>query len=322
MIKPTGRKERTTFKSFEAKPSAIRTKSKKRFTNKLKSKKMKRALLKIGSIVTVLVIAGMVVVGCQKEEDEPLDEAILNSSELEEYIIAGAEFQQSLANFSEQLNKIDFSTIEIAFDEEGREIRYLPTSVTSINIEGKVRAFNEKKETLRKKYPQLSSLKEDERNKYFQHCAENSIHVNSRLLEFGFYDNKIRLKNAYEAYNFAKNQTASLYASLSSHISDPDNAELLILKFSDGSYIVLLFDNATGTDIWFDSSIFSKGAATGKLFLGGDMSTSITEIGHTHAGSGNDCAESDKDKETKNNNYFSGTGVSFSIYCNGAFKPF
>ena len=61
---------------------------------------------------TLLMLMGaFFFAGCEKFEDEPLDEAILFSSELEEFIIAGADLQNSLDIFTSELNKVRFSNL-------------------------------------------------------------------------------------------------------------------------------------------------------------------------------------------------------------------
>ena len=80
--------------------------------------------LALASVVSL----GIFTQSCSKDE-EPLDESILNSSELEEYIISGADFKQSLAIFTAGLNKIDFSTLEVTYDEEGRKVVHLPPTL-------------------------------------------------------------------------------------------------------------------------------------------------------------------------------------------------
>ena len=80
-----------------------------------------------GLFATLCTVGIVSFPGCQKQdydysEKDDLDPALLNSPELEEYIIAGADFQQTLNIFKDEINKIIFVKL-LRFI--GRTIRFL-----------------------------------------------------------------------------------------------------------------------------------------------------------------------------------------------------
>ena len=171
-------------------------------------------IVSILSAVAVIAIFAGVLTGCQREqENEPLDEAILNSSELEEYIVAGADLERSMSIFASELNKIDFSTLKVTYEPGWIKVVHLPISSNgSISIDEKVRIFNEKKETFRKKFPHFVSFKEDVGIKYFQQCIQNSVKVQGEFLKLGISTSKPLLKNGSEftMTYYGSNETAYL----------------------------------------------------------------------------------------------------------------
>ena len=130
---------------------------------KLIYKNQKIRLLSIGLALLSIVSLGLFVQGCSQEDDmvnilDSLDPEIVNATELEDYVVAGADFSISLAKFTIELNKINFSKLEITCDAEGQEVIHLPATVGSIELEKKIQMYNEKKEVLFNKVPQFASL--------------------------------------------------------------------------------------------------------------------------------------------------------------------
>jgi hypothetical protein len=150
---------------------------------------------KIGVFTLSVLLSAVFFIGCSQEEDELLYEAILNSAELEEYVIAGADFQQSLAVFTAGLNKIDFSTLEVTYEPGWVKVVHLP--VSSVGIEEKIKNLNEKKKVLLKKFPQFASSLENSKE-YFRQSIENSVNVRSELLKLGFNSSNPLLKSGSE----------------------------------------------------------------------------------------------------------------------------
>jgi hypothetical protein len=237
--------------------------------------------INMASVAVVIALLASVMTGCQKEEYEPLDDVILNSSELEEYIIAGADFQQSLANFSEKLNEIDFSTLEIDSAVNGwKKVVYLPVSLTGANeIEEKVQMFNKKKDALQRKFPQLISFKDGMGEKYFQQCIQNSVNVNSALLKLGINLSKPLLKNGGNEGTFSNYpNTFYLFNFLDSWVNSHNYVEAIILKFSDGYWGVYIDSQNTP---YISHINLTKRTNNGNIewYYNGRR---IVEFGHTH----------------------------------------
>jgi len=263
-----------------------------------------------------VISLGILMQSCNKDE-EPLDEAILNSTELEEYIIAGADFQKSLAIFADGLNKIDFSTLEVTFDEEGRKKIHLPTEfVGSVRIEEKIIMFNVRKESLQRKFPQIVSFNKNIGKRYLQHCIQNSVNVSSGLLVLGINIHKSLLKSSeYTVSQYGSGELSFLLNDLGSWVSNPSYVELLIIQYSDGSFTVAKHVDATSTQTYIAEITIG---ALGNLYFQGDMSKKIVAIGHTHTGSGNDCKASEEDHAAKKKY----PQVDHQIFCNGALSSY
>jgi hypothetical protein len=95
-----------------------------------------KTYMKFFTVIAICVACFMT--GCQKDtyfENTPIENEIVNSIELEEYIIAASDFKQTLAVFEKEISKVDFSKLEVTYDTDGREIMRLPVSVGSIRIE-------------------------------------------------------------------------------------------------------------------------------------------------------------------------------------------
>ena len=98
--------------------------------------------LSFKTVGTILfVAAGMFFIfqGCQK------DQTIATSPELEEYVIAASDFQHSLNAFAHEMNKVDFSNLEIVQDSAGNYVTYLPGIIRSLRVEEKAQIMNEKR---------------------------------------------------------------------------------------------------------------------------------------------------------------------------------
>ncbi|GHT24539.1 hypothetical protein FACS189430_09610 [Bacteroidia bacterium] len=106
-------------------------------TNNVKIKKVSAI-----SVVVFALVTGFLV-GCQERENNDIELLDESSLEIEEYIIAGLDYQQALNIFNSEIKNIDFSRIEKSIDVKGNIIVKIPTSVS---IEEKARTFNEKKD--------------------------------------------------------------------------------------------------------------------------------------------------------------------------------
>ena len=107
--------------------------------------------LSFKTVGTILfVAAGMFFIfqGCQKDDyfdREKIDQTIATSPELEEYVIAASDFQHSLNAFAHEMNKVDFSNLEIVQDSAGNYVTYLPGIIRSLRVEEKAQIMNEKR---------------------------------------------------------------------------------------------------------------------------------------------------------------------------------
>lgn len=266
---------------------------------------LKNRKVLIFSIIFVTVISlGVFIQGCSMEEDEPLDEAILNSSELEEYIIAGADFQKSLAVFTATLNKIDLSMLDSSFNSEGRKVLYLPASVGSIQIEKKIQSFNEKRDALLKKFPQFTSFRKDISKEYFQHSIKNSVNVKTEFLKLGINPSKLKLKSDNET--IWSGNCNGLDGFLNSWVNSAGYVEVVILYYYGGDIDVIQVPGA------------SQGSTNPLTFqTQGGMSyynsRAVWNVGHTHTDDNG--ADTPSDPE----DYWNLPGTTQFIYYNGSY---
>lgn len=239
----------------------------------------------------MIIVCFFVFQGCEKDEYEmidELDEAILNSSELEEYIIAGADLQRSIAIFNSKLNKIDFSKLEVTYDSKGRKIIHLsPSLVENIHIEEKVQMFNEKKDALQNKFPQFVSFRETEADKYFQKSIENSVNVKGEFLKMGINFSIPRLKSGNETWGGYEDEY-SMKVFLHDWCDNPEYVELWIIYYGDGTIATYQHPQATANITYFSG--YQTNGQT--YFPEGGSSSPIVSIGHTHR---NSSSPSDKD---------------------------
>ena len=240
---------------------------------------------------TLLILIGtFFFAGCGKEEDEPLNENILNSNELEEYIIAGADFQKSLAIFTSELNKIDFSKLDFSYDTEGNKVRHLPAGSVSFRIEEKLHAFFEKRDALGKKFPHFSSFREEIGKKYFQDCIQSSVNLKSKLMELGYKPSSPLLKNGSEQYDVMENWVF-LQSYLYSWLNSPGYQEVVLIFYADGTVYVYHSPNAyydPKTNTYYTSAPPMTQSSNGNYYYtSGGSSTPVVGIAHTHKYSSN-----------------------------------
>lgn len=228
--------------------------------------------------------------GCEKhdyEQFDELDQTMLNSTELEEFIIAGANLHQSLSSLTGVLNSIDISTLEVTYEPGWKRVVHLPTpSIGSISIEEKIENLNEKKEALLKKFPQFASLREGISKEYFRQSIENSQKIRRELLEMGFKTSTPLLRSGgYEEYNNT-NWANTFYLNnyLESLINSPYYVEVIILKFEDGYYTTVIGprNDANNSYINLTPRRDSTGTIIGWQYNG----RNIVEFGHTHEAGG------------------------------------
>ena len=232
--------------------------------------------LALASVISL----GIFMQSCSKDDEKPLDEAILNSTELEEFIIAGADFQKSLAIFTSELSKVNFSELEVSYDAEGRKNMRFPTGTVSVRIEEKGQTFNEKKNALRKKFPQLSSLREEVEKKYFQQCIQNSVNVSAKLLELGINTFRPKLKSGIE---LGGENESYLNWLMYNWYNSSNFLEIVILIYANGNFELYFdprnsYDPTTGVYTSYSPPMTST---NGNIYY---SSNQVVGIAHTHPG--------------------------------------
>ncbi|MCL2651703.1 MAG: hypothetical protein FWD60_11875 [Candidatus Azobacteroides sp.] len=256
-------------------------------------KNNKIKFLIFGLAIACVVSLGIFVQGCSQEDElsdyslNVLDSNIANAPELEDYVIAGVDFELSMTNFTNELKKIDFSKLEVTYDAEGNEVIQLPATLASIEIEKKVQMYNEKKEVLFNKFQQFASFGNDMRGKYFQQCFQSSVNVSNKLLDLGI---KVRplLKTDNEGsmyfidlYYTAEDNALFNYL-MTTWISNPNYVEIYLIFYSDGS-VTAFQSEAAKPEI---SGHLVLDTLNGKYYFpAGGNNNQVTGIGHTHTDS-------------------------------------
>ncbi|MDR0864785.1 MAG: hypothetical protein LBO74_07625 [Candidatus Symbiothrix sp.] len=244
-----------------------------------------KSKVKVYSMSVVLLIsvalAGIFMQSCTEDKNEDyLDNDIINSLEMEEYVIASSDLKHSLAIFEKEISKVDFSKLEISYDKNDKKRIGLPaTSVGSVGIEDKIQIFNEKKEVLLKKYPQLASFNLEMNKKYIQQCIKNSLNLSGRLLELGINYSQPRLKGG-TVENYYGEDWYMMTSFMSIWMNIADYVELLIVAYADGSYTIWIDDK---NDEFHSHITLRHHINTNTYtFSGGGNSSTVIWIAHTH----------------------------------------
>ena len=199
------------------------------------------------------VIGGLIAINlfqsCQKQnlfEEEQLDPALLNSRELAEYIIAGAQCQQAIKVFTSELCKLDSSKTEYYINQTGAKITRIQTS---IKIDDIIQNLNDKKKILITKYPFFLSMSKDKKNLYIRKCIECSDYVNSELLKLGINLYQPLTKNSDDEVVITTNEVENVIEFLEDWTKN-ENEEIIVLIFSDGSAMSYFTSKNTETSCW------------------------------------------------------------------------
>lgn len=151
---------------------------------------MNSTILKNGVTIFNIFMASTFIfwtIGCQSDDEL---ESVNNSSvvactsELEDFIIAATDLQQSLIVFEKELIKVNFADLETEINADGNKVTHLPAIIRSLNIEQKILLMNQKKDALRNKYPQFASMDFNEIAKNIDYCIDNSMRISE------FFDDK------------------------------------------------------------------------------------------------------------------------------------
>lgn len=226
-------------------------------------------------MVAVITLLASVMVGCQQEDDiynQTQTELLDNVSfELEEYMIAGLDYQYALNIFNSEIKNIDFSKLNTFQDPERNTIVNIPTSVS---IEEKAKIFNEKKKQLLDKCPQIISFSSQTRRDYFQQRMQNSSNISKKMLDLGIHINQPRLKGfSYESFS---NNDHCTY--LDSQIASTGYVEIVLMVFEDGTSVAYIDDTFTSTTCNYPP----LAKQNGKWYWSGYSSSAISYIAHTH----------------------------------------
>ena len=286
----------------------------------------KIGFLSLGLFLACMVSLSFFVQSCSQEDDmanisEALDPNIAQAPELEDYIIAGVDYGQSMTNFTNELKKIDFSKLEVTYDADGNEVIHLPATLASIGIEKKILMYNEKKETLFNKFQQFASFGNDMKNKYFQQCIQQSVNVSNKLLDMGIKASP-RLKSDNEgdiyfsnlSYNAEDNVVFNYY--MNTWVNSPNYTELFLVFYNSGS--VSAYQSSASTPE--NTGNITLNTQNGNYYFpAGGSSSSVDGIGHTHTNSPNPTQPYYDSKGNYNaGDYNIPSGLNRYIYYNGA----
>jgi hypothetical protein len=240
--------------------------------------------VKIKILELATVLAGMISVGifmqsCSSENENLLsvENEIVNSVELEDFIMADIEFQQAFSIFKKEIESIDLSKIKRTKTAEGKTVLYIPASIC---IEEKTSELNEKKRSLLAKFSQLSSSPIDIKRKYFEQSITNSVRISKKIIESGMNIHQPRLKGgAYES--FSNSYDYCNY--LSSYVAGSNYVEAVIIVFTDGTAIVYIDTQNTSAISYYPAGFL--GYSNGNWYCSANSSP-IAFIAHTHRYSG------------------------------------
>ena len=230
-------------------------------------------MIKIKLLFISIIPFFIFILGCQEKGTEFMDEKIEESSELEEYIIAGLDLKYSLSQFKQELKSIDMLSLKPTLDSYGNLVINVPSS---ISIEAKSRAFNAKKKILLEKYPELKNIKSELRRDYIKETIDNSIKVTKAMMEFNFITNAYRFKDA-TIENFASEQDS--FAFLDQQIASPDYVEVVLIVFEDGTATTYVRDDFTANSCEYPRL---KKEEDQWFLFNSQYSAAIRYIGHTH----------------------------------------
>lgn len=258
------------------------------------------ALLTLASVLTFWA--------CQKQTySDPVDPAVANSAQMEQYVIAGYELQEALR----ALYQADFSNLTVRVDEKGNKIIQLP--VQALIFEHKLNALNDRKDDLLQKYPHLTSISQEERTAHLEYCLEHSVAVATKLLDMGIHNflpskQDSRPENSFLDYN-------GMMDSLGRWVRNPFYVEALAIGYKGG-----------GFDIYIDARNDSLNSFTPPIhhnsttswWRGGSFpNTPIETMIHTQRAS-----EGGLDASKKDSTALRFPGVTYQIFYNGTLKDF
>jgi hypothetical protein len=267
----------------------------------LKIKEMKIVKMFI-CVVAMMVIATVTFVGCSQEEDTISDNfsTIVNSPELEDFIVANIEFQQAFNTFEKEIKSIDLLKVKSTQNAEGVTVLYIPTSVS---VENMASEFNEKKKLLLAKFPQLLSFSAEKKQKCFEQSITKSSLISEKMLELGINIQQPRLKGG-----IVESVSGDYRDYLYMWVTDFNYVEIYLVLLQDGTVLSYLDDNATVTGSAINLfQRFINGQWDGNWYFQ-NYSSPVSTLIHTHLISGN-ASQLDKDNKWE--------GVTHQIFYSG-----
>ncbi|MBQ9202124.1 MAG: hypothetical protein IJ154_07140 [Bacteroidales bacterium] len=226
---------------------------------------MKKLVFKIATLVIVAGIA----LGCQNVSNECIVETIEQSEELQDYLIACMDLDESFIAFSEDLRSLDTSLIRKTIGYKGEVVLYLPTNT---HIETYVKSYNETKKRLRKKFPQIKRLKEEEKLNCIESCINDNITLKEKIERYHTY----RLLTKSTTYTF--NTETDAFSYLENQIASPNYVEVILISYTDGVYKAHISDGATSTSCSINMSHNQNGWYTTDFY----SDVTVSYLAHTH----------------------------------------
>jgi len=226
------------------------------------------------TFAVIMISASFVFTGCQSEQEgltSSTDKAIVESVELENFILAGIEYQQVIKDFRNAIAKVDFSPL-IAQAKEGQKV--IPLSGMP-EIEGKYLELEQTRKDLLKKFPQFGHDTKQNRLLTLQKCENFSQVIARKLLDIDPSFSRPRLKR-YTIENYANSTTLNNF--LSSYVNSPNYVEIFMVVFEDGSAVTMLHNTNTTTEC--KAPTFYK-EDDGKYHAPG-YNSPIAYVAHTH----------------------------------------
>ncbi|MDR1223086.1 MAG: hypothetical protein LBL07_09470 [Tannerella sp.] len=262
----------------------------------IKIENKRTGFLYMGIILAGIIILGFFVQSCsddsfssETDADRQLSEMelklIAESNEFEDYMMTAADLLQSFRIFEKELAKVDYAKLETVI-ENGREVRYLPEAIRTLQVDRKVVLMNEKKEILLNKYPQLSEQELLSFTKCVDICIGRSIRVNEFFLDKKINIYRPLLKSVIAEYEF--DTINQLVGYLYGWTFSPDYVEVHAFFFTDGTYMVALDSRNTANGC----AITITTAGDKHYFNGKEISV----MSHTQTANN---TPSDRDFETK-----------------------
>lgn len=265
---------------------------------------MKKSPLKI-LFSGALAIATLILCwACQKEQypDDNCDAQIAASKEMESYIINGFQMQSALDAMQKEFDKVDFTTLKFEKGEDGKMVMHLPINNTT--FEQQLLLFNQSKDALTHKYPQLASFSEDRQAQIIRACFKQSVSVNTALLELNI--------NTFAASKAILEDYESSLLFLQQWVRSSNYVEAVIVVYRDGSSSIYIDPRNDATTSYYPPLQHVEGTDLFYYPAGGSNSP-ILFIGHTHQ-SGPDPSQVDKQTAID--------GLKETIYYNGNFYPY